>query len=85
VPGGGRSGRRIVMSFERDAWVEVKDVNGRILFSQLNLAGTQQEIEGRGPFEMVIGNAQFVRLRYKDAAFDLKPYTRADVARVTLN
>ena len=85
VAGGGRSGRRIVMTFERDAWVEVKDVNGQILFSQLNLAGTQQEIEGRGPFEMVIGNAQFVRLRYKDAPYDLKPYTRAEVARVTLN
>jgi cytoskeleton protein RodZ len=85
APGGGGSGRRLLMSFERDAWVEVKDVNGHILFSQLNLAGTQQVIEGRAPFEVVIGNAQFVHLRYKDAPFDLKPYTRADVARVSLN
>jgi cytoskeleton protein RodZ len=85
APGGGGSGRHILMSFERDAWVEVKDLNGHILFSQLSLAGTQQVIEGRAPFEVVIGNAQFVRLRYKDAPFDLKPYIRADVARVTLN
>jgi cytoskeleton protein RodZ len=85
APGGGGSGRRIQISFERDAWVEVKDVNGHILFSQLSLAGTQQLIEGRAPFEVVIGNAQFVKLRYKDAPFDLKPHTRAEVARVTLN
>jgi cytoskeleton protein RodZ len=85
APAGGGSRRRIVMSFQRDAWVEVKDVNGHILFSQLSLAGTQQVVEGRAPFEVVIGNAQYVSLRYKDAPFDLKPHTRADVARVTLN
>jgi len=79
------SGRRLELSFERDAWAEVRDVNGNVLFSQLNLAGTQRVIEGRAPFELVIGNARFVSLRYRDAPFDLKPYTRADVARVTLN
>jgi cytoskeleton protein RodZ len=78
------NGRRILMSFDRNSWVEVKDASGRIVFSQLNLAGTQQVIEGRAPFELVIGNAGYVNLHYRDEPVDLKPYTKSDVARVTL-
>jgi cytoskeleton protein RodZ len=81
----GGSGRRIELSFDRNSWVEVKDTSGRILFSQLNLAGSQQTIEGRAPFDLVIGNAAYVQLRYRDASVDLKPYTKAEVARLTLN
>jgi cytoskeleton protein RodZ len=77
--------KRIELSFTRDAWVEVRDGAGRILFSQLNRAGSEQSIEGRAPFELVIGNAPAVSLRYRDANVDLKPYTRADVARLSLN
>jgi cytoskeleton protein RodZ len=82
---GGGSGRRIELSFDRNSWVEVKDASGRILFSQLNLAGSQQTIEGRAPFDLVIGNAAYVQLRYRDAPVDLKPYTKAEVARLNLN
>jgi cytoskeleton protein RodZ len=79
------AGRRILMSFERNSWVEVKDASGRVVFSQLNLAGTQQVIEGRAPFELVIGNAGYVNLRYRDTVVDLKPYTKSEVARLNLN
>jgi cytoskeleton protein RodZ len=82
---GGGSVRRILLAFARDSWVEIKDANGRTLFSQLNLAGTQQVIEGRAPFEVVIGNAAYVTLHYREAPVDLKPYTKAEVARLSLN
>jgi cytoskeleton protein RodZ len=77
--------RRILLAFDRDSWVEVKDGNGRILFSQLNIAGSQQVIEGRAPFELVIGNAAHVKLHYRDEPVDLKLYTKAEVARLSLN
>ena len=32
---GSGAGRRILISFDRDAWVEVRDAGGRILFSQI--------------------------------------------------
>ncbi len=73
------------MAFDRDSWVEVKDGSGRVVFSQLNLGGTTQVIEGRAPFEVVIGNAGHVSLRYRDAPVDLKPYIKSDVARLSLN
>jgi cytoskeleton protein RodZ len=76
--------KRIELSFARDSWVEIRDGAGHLLFSQLNPAGSEQSVEGRAPFELVIGNAPAVTLRYRDAIVDLKPYTRADVARLSL-
>ena len=36
------------------------------------------------PFDVVIGNAANVRLKYNDAPVDLRPYFKVDVARLTL-
>jgi cytoskeleton protein RodZ len=75
---------RILLEFDRISWVEIKQLNGKVLLSQLNQAGTKQLIEGMPPFELVIGNAANVRLRYNDAPVDLKPYFKVDVARLKL-
>jgi cytoskeleton protein RodZ len=76
--------KRIELEFEQLSWVEIKQANGRILLSQLNPAGTRQLIDGVPPFEVVIGNAAKVRLKYDDAPVDLRPYFKVDVARLTL-
>ena len=77
-------GRRIQFEFLRESWVEIKDREGRTLLSQLNPAGTQKEVEGTPPFSVIIGNAANVRVTYKDAPVDLKPYVKIEVARLTL-
>jgi cytoskeleton protein RodZ len=77
--------KRIELSFNRESWVEIRDAEGRIVFSQLNPAGTRREVEGVAPFTLVIGNARGVRLRYNESEVDLMPYTRTDVARLTLD
>ena len=71
-------------AFDRDSWVEVKDRNGKILFSQLNGAGSQKDVEGLPPFTLHIGKAPGVHLIYKGKPVDLTPYIRGDVARLTL-
>lgn len=76
--------RRIELVFERESWVEVRDAGGRVLMSRLNAPGSRQHLAGEAPFSLVIGNAGGVRLRYNDADVDLKPHTRTDVARLTL-
>ena len=78
------AGKRIEMVFNEESWVEIRDAEGRIVFSQLNAAGTRRKVEGVAPFSLVIGNAAGVKLRYNDAEIDLTPYTRIDVARLTL-
>ena len=76
--------KRIDLAFGQLSWVEIKQANGKLLLSQLNQAGTKQVIEGVPPFEVVIGNAASVRLKYNDEPVDLRPYFKVDVARLTL-
>jgi cytoskeleton protein RodZ len=76
--------KRIELVFDRESWVEIKDADGRILFSQLNPPGSRRNVVGEAPFSIVIGNATGVKLRYNNADVDLAPFTRTDVARLTL-
>ena len=75
---------QLIFSFDGSSWVEVKDAAGRTLFSQMNAKGTTQVIEGHPPFQLVVGNASNVRLQYDEQAVDLRPHTRVEVARLTL-
>jgi len=74
----------IVLNFDAESWVEIRDGTGRVLMSQLNPAGSEKEVQGIPPFSVVIGNAQHVRLTYDDKPFDLTPHIRVEVARFTL-
>jgi cytoskeleton protein RodZ len=76
--------KRIELVFNDESWVEIRDAQGRVVFSQLNPPGTSRKVEGSAPFSVVIGNAAGVRLRYNDSDIDLAPHTRIDVARLTL-
>lgn len=84
APAAAPAARRIVLRFERESWVEIRGGDGRILTSQLNPAGTEKVIEGVPPFDLVIGNAQHVRLTYDDRPVDLMPHVKVEVARLTL-
>lgn len=77
-------GQRLQFAFDGDAWVEVKDKSGKVIFYQLNQKGSQQSVRGNPPFSLVIGNAARVRLTYNDKPVDLAPYTKVDVARLTI-
>ncbi|MGA8148571.1 MAG: RodZ domain-containing protein [Gallionellaceae bacterium] len=74
----------IRLLFDKDSWVEVTDRNGKILLSQINPQGTEQNLDGAPPFSLVIGEAKNVHLYYKGKLVDLTPYSNLDVARLTL-
>lgn len=76
--------QRIELLFDRESWVEIKDADGRVVFSQLNPPGTRRNVVGEAPFSIIIGNATGVKLRYNNTDVDLAPFTRTDVARLTL-
>lgn len=75
---------RIVLQCDEEAWLEVKDAAGRQLLSSLNPAGCERVVQGRGPFEVVIGNASHVRVMHNDRSLDLRPHTKQDIARFTI-
>lgn len=77
--------RLVQLSFSGVSWVEVRDANNRILYSGNSTPDSRQAVRGLPPFQLVIGNAQSVKLRYEDRSIDLQPYTRVDVARLTLD
>jgi cytoskeleton protein RodZ len=75
---------RLVLRFEEAAWAEVTDSAGRQLISSLNSAGTERVVRGRPPFNIVIGNAQHVKVSFNDREIDLQPHVKVEVARFTL-
>lgn len=76
--------RLLIFAFHGKSWVEVKDASQRVIFTGEYAAGAREVVSGRPPFQLVVGNAPQVELQYGDRSVDLKPYTRADVARLTL-
>lgn len=77
-------GQLLSFVFDEDAWVEVKDKNGKIVFHQLNPKGSQQSVRGTPPFSLTVGNAAHVRLSYNGKPVDLAPHIKVDVARLIL-
>ena len=78
------AGNRIVLACDQEAWIEVRDAEDSLLLSSLNPAGSERVVQGKGPFSLVIGNAQNVRVSYNDRPVDLAPHTKVEVARFTL-
>ena len=70
--------------FAGDSWVEVRDGAGKVIFTQLNPAGSEQQVTGTPPFSLVVGNAAAVRMTYNNAPYDLAPHVKISVARLTL-
>lgn len=70
--------------FDKDSWLEVRDRDNKVVFSQRLLAGTEQTLSGQGPLSVTIGFAPGVRLFWHGQAVDLAPHTKGDVARLVL-
>jgi cytoskeleton protein RodZ len=71
-------------TFSGDSWVEVVDGSGKTIVSRRFGLGDAEEVIGRAPYSIVIGNAKATRMAFNGREFDLNPYTHGAVARVTL-
>lgn len=74
----------IGFSFSGDSWVEVIDGTGRTVLQARFKAGSTEEVVGRPPFSIVVGNAPATRMVYNGKEFDLAPHTKTTTARVKL-
>lgn len=81
VPAGSGSLRFV---FSGESWVEVVDGSGRTVLSRKYQGGEVEQVVGKLPLSIVIGNAPSTKLSYNDVNFDLAPHTKVAVARVTL-
>lgn len=70
--------------FSETAWAEVIDVNGVILLSRTNPAGSEQWVGGarRAPYDISIAHPKSVKLYYKGREIDLSAYASNDIAHL---
>ena len=80
-------GGTLRFKFTGESWVEVKDAEGKKIFSQTSPGNTEETVNGSPPFSLTIGNAASVRLFYNDEPVDLILYTNTNggVARLSLD
>lgn len=77
--------RQLDFAFSGTSWVEVRDANQATVLTGRFSDNARQSVQGFPPFQLVIGNASAVKVRYENRAIDLQPYVRAEVARFTLD
>jgi cytoskeleton protein RodZ len=81
APAGGAQLRLVVV---QESWIEVRDRDNRLLFSQRLPAGSEQALTGAAPLSLAVGYAPGVRLTWRDTAVALAPHAKGDVARLVL-
>jgi len=76
--------REMRFEFADDAWLEITDGTGKLLYRHMNSKGSNLGLTGQPPLSLVIGNATQVSMTYNGRPLDLKPYIDANVARFNL-
>ena len=74
----------VLITYKGPSWTEIRDRSGQLVVSRLVAAGSVEPVQGAPPFDIVLGNARAVTLVYRGTPVDLSPYTRRNVARLTL-
>lgn len=69
---------------DKESWVEVRDRDSKVVFSERMMPGADRSVNGQGPLSLVIGYSPGVKLFWRGETIDLVPHTRADVARLVL-
>jgi cytoskeleton protein RodZ len=73
---------RLVFDFAQDAWIEVKDKNGKVVVTKLGKAGSREEFEVAPPMAVVIGNARSVKLERNGQPVDFGLTGKMTIARL---
>jgi cytoskeleton protein RodZ len=72
------------VEFDDRSWIEIRDATQKVVLVGEYGAGSRHNVEGKLPFQIWIGRASGVRLFMGERSIDLKPHTREEVARFTL-
>jgi len=77
-------GHQVVLEFEGESWVEVRDGSGERLLYRSFQAGRRIEIAGRPPFRVFLGDAGAVRVQYAGERVAPRPAPARRFARFTV-
>jgi len=74
----------LVLVGDGESWIEISDFAGRRLYFGLIKPGQQIGVGGKPPYDLVIGNAQVVKLTYLGQPIDVRARAINGVARFSL-
>ena len=66
------------ISFSGNSWVEINDVNENEIYRDIRIAGDVLKIQGRSPFNILLGDASFARLSFNGAEIGVSDQVRID-------
>jgi cytoskeleton protein RodZ len=72
------------LSFSGDCWVEVTNADAKVLVSKVMRAQESLELSSDQPLKVLLGRAEAAKVIFNNEPVDLSPYTRGNVARLTL-
>lgn len=75
---------RLKFIISQRTWIGVADRNDNEIFNKTKAAGSEDMVEGLPPFKISVGNAAGVQMTFNGKPVDLAPYTKGNVARLTL-
>ncbi len=77
---------RLVVRFNADCWVEVRDGSGKVLFSDIKTGQSELSLAGQGPLDIKFGNFGAVsEMLFNGKSVTKKvPVSRRGIGRVTL-
>lgn len=77
-------GSTLVIEVADESWIEITDVHGANLHVGLVQGPQTLRVTGDPPFQLVIGNADRVKLQYDGEPVALESHSRRNVARLTV-
>ena len=81
VPGVGAALEVVFKGRGDDAWVEVRERTGAVVFSQLVKSGETHVVKGLPVLTVVVGLSDAVEVQVRGQSLDLTPFSRGAVAR----
>lgn len=77
-------GRHLVFLFSDKSWLEVRDAAQRVVLSGEFSGGERKIATGKPPYYLWVGRASALRVLDGEREIDLKPHTRDEIARLTV-
>lgn len=75
---------QFVLKFDDNCWVQVIDKNGKKILTQEYVKGEKLTLDGEGPFNVTLGNAEVVSLYKNQEMVTLTPRSDSKILKLTL-
>lgn len=84
APIAGAGEGNVSITFSENCWLQLKDANGKVIYSGLKKKGESLNVVGKAPIELRLGFASGAQVSYNGQAVNVAPYVTGETARLKL-